>query len=54
MMGVRGEGRGAGSPELTPSQTSRQEVPTASTGVFPVFFNILVQGLIVYSFLNNQ
>ena len=40
MMGVRGEGRGACSPELTSSQTSRHAVPTASTGVFSVFFNI--------------
>ena len=40
MMGVRGEARGACSPELTSSQTSRHAVPTASTGVFSVFFNI--------------
>ena len=40
MMVVRGEGRGACSPELTSSQTSRHAVPTASTGVFSVFFNI--------------
>ena len=40
MMGVRGEGRGACSPELTSSQTSRHAVPTTSTGVFSVFFNI--------------
>ena len=38
MMGVRGEGRGACSPELTSSQTSRHAVPTASTGVFSCFF----------------
>ena len=54
MMGVRGEARGACSPELTSSQTSRHAVPTASTGVFSVFFYILVQGQIVYSFLNNN
>ena len=46
MMGVRGEVRGACSPELTSSQTSRHAVPTASTGVFSVFFKILLQGLI--------
>ncbi len=40
MMGVRGEARGACSPELTSSQTSRHAVPTASTGVLSVFFNI--------------
>ena len=38
MMGVRGEGRGACSPELTSSQTSRHAVLTASAGVFSVFF----------------
>ena len=38
MMDVRCEDRGACSPELTSSQTSRHAVPTASTGVFIVFF----------------
>ena len=50
MMGVRSEARGACSPELTSSQTSRHAVPTASTGVFSVFFKILLQGLIIYSY----
>ena len=43
MMDVRREARGACSPELTSSQTSRHTVPTASAGVFPVFFNIFRQ-----------
>ena len=38
MMDMRGEGRGACSPELTSSQTSRHAVLTASAGVFSVFF----------------
>ena len=44
MMGVRGEARGACSPELTSSQTSRHAVPTTSTGVFSVFFNMVGGG----------
>ena len=37
MMDVRVEHRGACSPGLRPSQTSRHAVPTSSTGVFSVF-----------------
>ena len=41
MMGVRGEGRGACSPELTHSQPSRHTVPPLRLVFFSVFFNIL-------------
>ena len=54
MMDVRGEGRGACSPELTHSQPSRHAVPTASTGVFIVFFQYTGSGWGLTSYFYNS